>query len=198
MSSSKTATTSVPIHPLLAERWSSRAFDSRPLEAAALTALLEAVRWAPSSANEQPWRFVVVARDDPDHAAAVEALNPGNRLWADRAAALIVAAARTTRTRDDSPNRYAWHDTGLATAQLIFQANALGLVAHPMAGFDATKIRAVVSLPAEVEPVSVIAVGHRAPAETLPEDLRERELAPRSRRALGEAAFRGKYGQPLQ
>ena len=197
MSSTKSAVTAVPIHPLLAERWSSRAFTADPLAPEALTALLEAARWAPSSANEQPWRFVVARREDPWHAAVFEALTPGNRKWAGKAAALIVAAARTTRTRDGSPNRYAWHDTGLATAQLIVQANALGLVAHPMAGFDAAKIRDVVALPAELEPVSVIAVGRRAGPDTLPDDVGERERAPRSRQPLEAIAFAGRYGQPL-
>lgn len=197
MSSTKSAVTEVPIHPLLAERWSSRAFNSDPLAPEALTALLEAARWAPSSANEQPWRFVVTRREDPWHAAVFEALTPGNRKWAGHAAALIVAAARTTRTPDNSPNRYAWHDVGLATAQLILQANALGLVAHPMAGFDAARIREVVELPPELEPVTVIAVGRRAAPDVLPDDVREREVAPRKRRPLAETAFGGRYGEPL-
>lgn len=197
MNSPKSAVTAVPIHPLLAGRWSSRAFTSEPLGTEVLTALLEAARWAPSSANEQPWRFVVARREDPWHTAVFEALTPGNRKWAGRAAALIVAATRTTRRRDNSPNRFAWHDAGLATAQLILQANALGWVAHPMAGFDAAKVREVVGLPAEVEPVTVIAVGRRAAPETLEGDLREREEAPRSRLPLEAIAFSGRYEQPF-
>ena len=197
MSSTKSAVTAVPIHPLLAERWSSRGFTSEPLAPEALTALLEAARWAPSSANEQPWRFVVARREDPCHPVVFEALTPGNRKWAGQAAALIVVATRATRLRDNSPNRFAWHDAGLATAQLILQANALGLVAHPMAGFDKVRMREVVELPAELELVTVIAVGRRATAELLEGDLRERELAPRSRRPLETIAFSGRYGQPL-
>src|SRR5687767_13334842 len=89
--STKAATTAAPLHPLLAERWSPRAFDARhELTDSALTALLEAARWAPSASNTQPWRFAVALRGTAEHTALLEALAPGNRLWADAASALVV------------------------------------------------------------------------------------------------------------
>ncbi len=197
MISSPHAAAAVRLHPLLSERWSPRAFDPTPLPADTLTALLEAARWAPSSANEQPWRFVVVSREDDSREALIAALSPNNRRWAERAPTLLLAAARAMSARTGRPNRHAWHDTGLATAQLIAQATALGISAHVMGGFDPEAARAAVDLPEGFDPVSVIAIGRRASAETLPEDLREREGAPRVRLPLGEIAFRARFGRPF-
>jgi nitroreductase len=192
----KKAATAVGIHPLLAKRWSGRAFDAREVTHEEIHAMLEAARWAPSSANEQPWRFVVVRRNDPSRAAVVASLTGANPRWADTAPVLIVAAAAANRERDGKPNRYAWHDTGLATAQLEMQATFFDLATHSMAGFDAEQLRTAVGIPAGVDPVTVIAVGHRGPAETLPEDLRVRELLPRTRRPLDDIAFAGRFGEP--
>src|ERR1700734_472812 len=92
----KAASTAVPVHPLLAERWSPRAFDrSHELDDAALTALLEAARWAPSAANSQPWRFLVTRRGDEAHARLFAALAPGHQAWAGAASTLVLVAART-------------------------------------------------------------------------------------------------------
>ena len=196
MIAEKKAATAVAIHPLLAKRWSGRAFEGREVGHEEMHSLLEAARWAPSSANEQPWRFIVVRRDAASRAAVVASLTGANPRWADGAPVLIVACAAANRERDGKPNRYAWHDTGLATSQLLTQATHLELATHPMAGFDAEKLRAAVGIPAGFDPVTVIAVGHRAPAETLPEDLRVRELTPRTRRALDDIAFAARFGEP--
>lgn len=194
MTVSKPAVTAVPIHPLLAERWSSRAFEDRALSANATAALLEAVRWSPSSRNEQPWRVVAVTRDDSTFAATLAALHPSNQVWAGQAPLLLAMVATTRIERDGAVNRHAWHDTGISTGHLLAQATALGLAAHVMGGFDAERLRAALEIPAGHEPVSVVAVGYRAPAETLPGELRDRELAPRSRRPLEAIAFRGRFG----
>ena len=196
MTPQKKAGTAVAIHPLLAKRWSSRAFDGRDVPHEKLHAMLEAARWAPSSANEQPWRFVIVRREHPSRAALVATLTGANPRWADTAPVLIVAIAAANRERDGKPNRYAWHDTGLATAQLLVQASAFDLATHPMGGFDGEKVRQALDIPAGFDPVTVIAVGHRAPAETLPEDLRVRELTPRTRRPLDDIAFSARFGEP--
>lgn len=197
MTESKPAITAVPLHPVVAERWSPRAFEARALPESALVALLEAARWAPSSRNEQPWRIVAVTHDDPAFPDALEALSPGNQTWAGRAPWLLAIAARTNIEKDGSANRYAWHDTGIATGQLLAQATALGLSAHVMGGFDAEKLRSALGIPTGHEAVSVVAVGYRASADTLPGDLRDRERAPRARRPLESVAFRGRFGEPF-
>ena len=182
----RTAVTSVPIHPLLAERWSPRAFDAtHELGDVELAALLEAARWAPSSANTQPWRFAVCRRGTSEHAAVVECLTGNNRDWAPTASALLVVAA-TTLGGDGRPRRWADHDTGQAVAQLTVQARALGLVVHQMGGYEPDRLAAMLSADVEVHPVTVVAVGRHDPSAALPDKLAEREVAPRTRRPIEE------------
>jgi nitroreductase len=122
-------------------------------------------------------------------------LTPGNQRWAPQAAVLALSLARTAFTRTGAPNRYAWHDTGLALANLIVEATARGLIAHPMAGFDAAAARSTFAIPEEFDPVAMIAIGYPGDPAALPEDLQARELAPRQRRPLEETVFASAWGQ---
>ena len=192
----KRATTSADIHELITSRWSSRAFDSRPIEPAAWRQLFEAARWAPSSANEQPWRFVLIARENTaEFSAATGCLNAGNQRWAPAAAALVVTAVNRTLTKSGAPNRWAWHDMGQAIANFAFQATALGLVVHQMAGFDVDAVRAAVGMPTEFEPVTIVAVGYPGDPDLLAEPDRVRELEPRKRHPLNAFVFAGRWGR---
>jgi len=120
----KTASTTVPVHPLLAERWSPRGFDrAHELGDDSLTALLEAARWAPSAQNSQPWRFLVTRRGDQARDRLFAALAPGNQAWAGAASALVLVAARTADD-DGRPQSHALYDTGQAVAALVTQAQA--------------------------------------------------------------------------
>jgi nitroreductase len=189
-----------PIHELLARRWSSRAFDpARPLARGTLRALLEAARWAPSSGNSQPWRFVVWdrARDEAAWQRAFATLEPGNRVWVARAAALVAVCADALDRRGQ-PNRFAGHDAGLATENLLLQAAALGLVAHPMAGYDGAALRAAAAIPERFTPFALVALGHPGDPTLLEERHRAKETAPRERRALGESAFEGNWGRGFE
>jgi len=195
---SKTAATGHPIHELLARRWSPRAFADRDVSRADLSSLLEAARWAPSSFNEQPWRFVLAARADAErHASFASCLTPRNQTWAARAPLLAFSCARETFARHGQPNRHAWHDVGLATAQLILQATHLGLSVHLMAGFDPARAREVLEVPEGWSPVAGIALGYAGDPAGLPEDLQAAERSPRSRLALEELAFEGRWGRPF-
>lgn len=191
----KQAQTEFPIHDLLARRWSPRAFDERLVEADLLRTLFEAARWAPSSSNEQPWRFIVATKDhETEWNRLFDCLAEGNQTWAIRASVMILSVANMNFEDDGKPNRHAFHDTGLATENLVLQATASGLVAHQMAGFDIEKARADLLIPSGYEPVAMIAIGYPGDAAILPERLRERELRPRSRRPIGEWTFRGQWG----
>jgi len=182
--------TDAALHPLLAHRWSPRGFDAQHvLSDADLHTLLEAARWAPSSGNSQPWRFVVSRRGDAVHFRLVKHLVPGNQLWAPAASALLLAAAATVRD-DGKPQIHAWYDTGQAVADLSVQAGALGLAVHQMGGFDRDGVRAEFALPAHVEPIAMVAVGRYDPEAALPEPLWTRERAPRERRPLQEILIR--------
>ncbi|MEV1286077.1 nitroreductase family protein [Micromonospora sp. NPDC049679] len=172
------------LHPLLAERWSPRAFDPYArVSDADLTSLLEAARWAPSAANTQPWRFVVGRRDDETHKRIFVNLSPGNQRWAG-SAALLVMGAHATASRTGAPLTHAAYDLGQAVAHFSLQAAALGLHVHQMAGFDAAGLRSDLELPDAVNPHVVAAVGRLGDPAFLPEDLRLRETGLRRRHPL--------------
>jgi nitroreductase len=183
---SKTARTDAPLHPLLAARWSPRALDpAHELSPEQLTCLLEAARWAPSASNTQPWRFAVALRGSAEHAALLDALAPGNRIWAHAASALVVAAAETVAP-DGAPRPWALYDTGQAVAHLSVQAEHEGLAVHQMGGFDRDRVRSVLAASDALEPLVVLAVGRRDETVELPEPLAGREAAPRTRLPLDE------------
>jgi nitroreductase len=191
----KPAQPEFPIHELFIRRWSPRAFDERLVGAATLETLFEAARWAPSSNNEQPWRFIVATKEhETGWNRLFDCLMEGNQKWAFRAPVLILSVASMNFEDDGKPNRHAFHDTGLATENLVLQATASGLVAHQMAGFDVEKARADLGIPSGCEPVAMIAIGYPGDPDSLPERLRERELQPRSRRPIGEWTFWGQWG----
>ena len=182
----KTASTAVQVHPLLAERWSPRGFDrAHELGDAAVTALLEAARWAPSAGNSQPWRFLVTRRGEQAHAQLFAALAPGNQSWAGAASALVLVAARTA-SDDGSPQPWALYDTGQAVHALVTQAEADGLAVHQMGGFDTDAVRAEFGLDDSLTPVVVLAIGRRDSTADLPAPLAAREGAPRTRRPVAD------------
>ncbi len=187
----KTANTAVPVHPLLAERWSPRGFDqAHQIGDDEMAALLEAARWAPSASNSQPWRFLVTRRGEPAHGRLFAALRPGNQAWAGAASALILVAARVAAD-DGAPHPWALYDTGQAVAALVTQAQAHGLDVHQMGGFDAAAVSAEFGLDDTLAPVVVIAVGRADPGAGLPEHLAAREVAPRTRRPVSDLLLAG-------
>lgn len=189
--------TTYDIHPLLRGRWSPRAFSSQPIPEADVLSMLEAARWSPSAVNEQPWSFLVIPRSDTAaFELALSCLAEGNVVWAQHVPLLILSVARLVRTRDGSPNGSALYDLGQAVAHLTVQAAALGLSVHQMGGFSAERAREVFAIPENHAPVTFIAVGYQGDPETLPERLRERELAPRQRQPLESFVFGGGWGQP--
>ena len=191
----KPAPTDFPIHDLLARRWSPRAFADRPVEAAILHSLFEAARWAPSSYNEQPWRFLVATRDDEaGFARMLDCLVPFNQSWAGAAPVLVLGLADSQFARSGKPNAHAGHDLGQAAMSLSLEATERGLVLHQMAGIEAAKIRESYALPDEVEPLTAIALGWPGDPATLAEEMREAEAAPRERRAQAEFVFSGEWG----
>ena len=190
----KPAETQSPIHDLLKRRWSPRAFAERPVEPEKLRNLFEAARWAPSSNNGQPWRFLVATKENKaDWDRLFTCLVEGNQKWAHQAPVLMLSVA--TLTFDDgSANRHAFHDTGMAVENLIIQATAMGLFVHQMAGFRIDQVRKECKIPDGYDPVAMIAVGYPGNPATLPDYLRERELRPRERNPIAEFVFSGTWG----
>lgn len=180
------AHTSTPILPVLAGRWSPRAYDSAvTLTQADLNSAFEAARWSPSAMNAQPWRFIVGFRGDETFQTIVNSLAGWNGAWAPKASALVVAAAQTSSDTGEA-NPYALFDLGQAVAHFSVQAHSDGLFVHQMAGTDAAALTEHFKLPAGFEVFHVFAVGKITDPSTLPDELAAREVAPRTRHELSE------------
>jgi len=184
-----------PVDGLFLNRWSPRAFLNEPVEEATLRSVFEAARWAPSSMNEQPWRYVF-ARSAEDRARVVECLMPMNQAWAKDAPVLLVAITKKTMYSGQA-NPTAEFDTGTSWGHLSIAAVQHGLITHGMAGFFKEKIQAALSIPADFVPQAVIALGKRGDVSKLPEAYRPRER-PSNRRPQTESFFEGTFTGPAQ
>jgi nitroreductase len=171
--------------PAVLSRWSARAFADRDVSATDLKRVFEAARWAASSNNEQPWKFLVGRRNSPVHARIFECLMGFNKSWAGSAPVLILGVASTKFAHNGAANTYALYDLGAASSYLTLQAAALGLTSHQMAGYDHDAARKALQIPEDYVLGTVIALGYQGePADLNHEQLIEREIAPRSRKPL--------------
>ena len=185
------------IHELLEKRFSPYAFSPRSVEPEKLRKLFEAARSAPSSYNEQPWRFVVATRQDPEaFERLLETLGERNRQWARHAPVLVLSVAKLDFSHNGQPNRHALHDVGQAAAYLTLQATALGLYVHQMAGFDAEEARQLLKVPEGYEPAAMMAVGYLGDPESMLEQPPQRGRPPRVRKPLNSLFFEGIWGEP--
>jgi nitroreductase len=178
-------------------RWSPRAFAPKPVAKEDLRKIFEAARWAASSYNEQPWRFLVGHKGHATYQKIFDSLVEFNQSWAGSAPVLILSAASKNFAHNGSPNHFGIHDTGAATAYIALQATALGLHTHSMAGFDPNKARAAFNIPDTFHIGAVTALGYLGHVDNLPEGLLERELAPRDRKPLNEIVL-SDWGHPAE
>jgi nitroreductase len=184
--------------PAILSRWSPRSFSDREVGKADLARVFEAARWAASSSNEQPWRFLVGVRNSGTHSKLAATLVSFNQAWAPHAPVLILGTAATKFAKNGRPNGYAQHDLGQATAYLLLQATALGLAAHPMAGYDHDAARLSLDIPEDYALGALIALGYQGePAALADEKLLAQEVAPRTRKPLEEIAF-SSWGTPFE
>ncbi|SFS80823.1 nitroreductase family protein [Halostagnicola kamekurae] len=179
------------IDPLFVNRWSPRAMTGEPLAEDEYLPLFEAARWAPSAFNNQHWRFVYATREDDEWDQFVDFLNEGNA-WAEDAAILTVILSKTTFDHNGEPAPVHSFDTGAAWQNLALEGARRGLVVHGMSGFDYERAADELEIPDEFEVEAMFAVGERAPPETLPDELEERE-APNGRKPLSEIVHRGDF-----
>jgi nitroreductase len=197
----KVASTDHDVLDLIRRRWSPRAFDaSRDVPRADLLRLFEAARWAPSSANEQPWRFVVAerARSPEAHAALLSTLTGRNPAWAGAAPVLVLIAVRMTHEKNDAPNLSAWYDAGQASAFLVMQATSMGLSVRQMEGFDHARAAGICGVPEPFEARVMMAIGYAGDPESLAVEVhREAERKPRSRKPVADLVFSAQWGEPL-
>jgi nitroreductase len=177
------------VQNLFLRRWSPRAFADKDISAAELKTLFEAARWAASSSNEQPWRFLVGRRGDDTYQKIFNSLVEFNQSWVKSAPVLVLSVAKKIFTNNASPNRFNLHDTGAATANLALQATANGLHTHSMAGFDPEQARASFAIPSDYDIGAVTAIGYFGDPAGLPEHLHKTEVSPRQRKPLEEFVF---------
>ena len=177
------------VEELILKRWSPRTFADKPVSPADLTKIFTAAGWAASSSNEQPWRFLVGHQGDPTFAKILDALVEFNQMWAKGAAVLVLSVGKKTFTKNGSPNGWALHDVGAASATMALQAVALGIHTHGMAGFDKDKARANFAFPVDFEPGAVWAMGYLGELSALPENFQAMEQTPRVRKSLDEFVF---------
>lgn len=190
------APTGVPVHDIIAHRWSPRAFDSRAIPPHELKCLFEAARWSASSYNAQPWYYIVATKDDPENFQKVlSTFVEFNQSWAKNASALALSVAAHKMPHDGSQNRHAFHDVGAASTALALEAASHGFQVHQMAGIIPDKAREVFGIPADFEAVAGFAIGYPGDPLTLPEGrMRDGETGPRSRKPLSDFVFSGKWG----
>lgn len=188
----KTAASSVELHPLIAERWSPRAYDAdATISDADVTALLEAARWAPSANNGQPWRFIIARRGDEHFQRLQKTLSGFNQVWAPSASLFIVVTTKTTLD-DGQPRSTAMYDAGLAAGLMTVEAHHRGYVVHQIGGFERDVVKSEFNIPADIAPIVILAIGKQAPAHSLQEGpLKEREVAPRERLPLSDLVLAG-------
>ncbi len=178
--------TDYDIHPLMQKRWSPRAFSVREITEEQLHELFEAARWAPSSFNEQPWRYVYAHKNTDGFDQLLACLASGNQAWAHSAAVLMVTMYRKTFSKNGKPNPSAPHDLGMANTQLILQAAHRDIYGHYMAGFDKERVRSLLALDEDTEPLCMGALGYLGDPDQLEEPLKKREYTPRSRMDIRE------------
>ncbi|MBN1599380.1 MAG: nitroreductase family protein [Bacteroidales bacterium] len=183
------------INEILLKRRSTVLFDTKSIEDAILESLFEAARWAPSSRNTQPWRFVYSVRGDEFHASMIECLNSANRIWASHAPVLLHTVAQVVSDYKDQENIYAWHDTAMAYSNLVYEATDRGLYVHPMGGFDRDMARSVLHIPERYEPVIFAALGYKSENPSkFSTELIDREARQRVRKPINELLFYGRFG----
>lgn len=193
----KKAQTRVPINELLARRWSGRGFDpSRQISRQHVTALLEAARWTPSCYGEEPWRYIVCdkATNETAWRNAFVCFGQGNQIWAVNTPLFLLTVSNTILENNGLANQWGKYDTGAASMSLCIQATELGLMVHQMGGFDAEMARQKFNIPDQYDPMSMLAIGYQLPLESIPEELRAREMSDRRRNPLTENFFEGEWG----
>ncbi|MEC0227240.1 nitroreductase family protein [Paenibacillus alba] len=179
-----------PVHPVFLNRWSSRAFEAKEVTNETLYTILEAARWAPSSSNLQPWRFIV-AKTEEQKQKFQTFIKPNNQLWTVHAPVLVLILSHKLRQDGELNGAHAF-DAGAAWASIAFQAHLLGLATRAVGGYEKDKAREVLQVPADYELHAVIALGYRGARETLSAEFQEREQ-PNGRRVLQESIIEGSF-----
>ena len=181
-----------PINPLILNRWSPRSMTGQELGDDDIMSLFEAARWAPSSFNNQPWRFIYAKRNTEHWDRLFNLLVDANKIWAKNAALLVVVISRKNFEYNEKLARTHQFDAGSAWENMALEASSRGFVAHGMQGFDYEKSRETLGIPPDFEVMAMIAIGKKGPKENLPPELQEKEK-PNDRKPLKDIIMEGAY-----
>jgi hypothetical protein len=186
-----------PILSELARRWSPYCFESRMVSDADLRSLFEAARWAASSYNEQPWNYIIATKaNEHEFAKLLSCLDETNQAWAKNAPVLVLCVVSLRFAKNAKENRAAVHDLGLADGNLVMEATDRGLSVHQMIGIFPEMARDLYRIPAHCEAWTAMAIGYKADVSTVKDELRVRDLTPRTRKSLNQFVFEGQWGTP--
>jgi nitroreductase len=180
------------INNLILNRWSSRSMSGEEINDNDMMSLFEAARWAPSSYNNQPWRFIYAKRNSASWEKFFNLLAAGNKVWTKNASVLVVIVSRKNFEHNEKPSITHQFDTGAAWENLAIEATSRGLVTHGMQGFDYDKARKELDIPDSFDVMAMIAIGKKAPKENLPSELQKMEF-PNDRKPLSEITMEGKF-----
>lgn len=181
-----------PVMPLLLSRISWRAFSDERLSEEELMSLFEAARWAPSSYNNQPWRYVYARRGDKEWDTFFGVLIEWNKKWCAKADTLVLVCSRNNFEHNNKPSITARFDTGASWMSLAVEAHSRNLVTHGMQGFDYASIRKALNIPDSFTVEAMIAIGKPGDKEALPQEVKEKEV-PSTRKPLEEIVSKGAF-----
>jgi len=180
------------VHKLITDRWSPRAFDDRAVDYDKIHLLFEAAKWAPSSRNAQPWRFIFATKEMSDYKVFIDLMTEVNQQWASTAPLLVMPLAQVISTYKNRPNRLAFFETGMAVGNLLAQATAMDLMVHQMSGYDHERAKETLVIPTRYEPMSIMAIGYKGEPAKLPSDVAAWEKRERTRMEMSKFLVQGK------
>jgi nitroreductase len=179
---------------LIVDRRSIRSFDPRPVELDKINRIFECARWAPSSYNRQPWRFIFATSDQKENYSRLfNLIYESNKSWVSQVPLLILTVSEVFMHDRMSENKFAFHDTGMAVANLYIMARAMGLDFHPLGGYDKAKAKTVFHIPEGFEPMAMLAIGYSKPHQEFGDELKEYDNKPRTRKDLSEIVMNGTW-----
>lgn len=181
-----------PITPLIINRWSPRAMSGESISEEDLMSLFEAARWAPSSFNNQPWRFIYGKRNTPYFQKLFDLLTDSNQRWCKKAAVLVVILSSKYFEHNGKPSITHSLDTGAAWENIALEGSARDLVVHGIQGFDYERAKNELNVPDEFEVKAMFAIGKKTSKESLPPELQEKE-SPSTRKPLSEIISEGVF-----
>ncbi len=190
----KPAITKFKIHPLLKQRWSPRSFTDQPVTKESIQNIFEAARWAPSSSNDQPWRFIVGFKGDKTWDMIMETLVDFNQKWAKLAPVLVLSIGKKISDKNGKPSRTFMYDVGQSVAHITFQAMYEGLFVHQMGGFSAQKAAELFKIPEDYQAITAFTIGHKGEPELLEENFADMEKSERIRRPAEDSVFSESFG----